>query len=114
MEDFKEQTSAFLGLQHDYAVLKLELAEARSKVDCKDMTAHEAIASRDLKILELVRERDDLTHQVRELKLIEARLEKLLHRKDSWLVCLVEECDSIEEDLRFMTKERDNALRQLD
>lgn len=112
-EDFREQRIALLGLQHDYAVLKLELAEAKSKSDCKDMNTEEAIASRDLKLLELVRERDDLTHQLKELKLIEARLKSFLQRKDSRLVRLVEERDSIEQELKFTTKERDNALRQL-
>jgi len=113
-EDYKEQQVALLGLQHEYTLLKLELAEAQSNRDGNDMAKDEAIASKDLKILELVKERDDLTHQVRELKRVEARLENSIHKKDSRLVGLVEERDSMEEELRFTVKERDNVMRQLE
>lgn len=112
-KDFKEQRASLLGLEHDYALLKLELAKAQSSLDCKDMAKDEAIASKDLKILQLVQERDDLTHQVKELKLVESRLEKSLHRKDSRLASLVEERDAIEQDLRFTIKERDNVVYML-
>ena len=77
------------------------------------MDKDEAIASKDLKILQLVKERDDLTHQLRELKFVEVRLEASLHRKDSRLVSLAEERDTVEQDLRFTIKERDNVVRML-
>lgn len=112
-EDFKEQRAALLKLQHDYDHLKLEHAEAQSNLDCKDMDKDKAIASKDLKILQLVKERDDLTHQLRELKVVEARLEASLHRKDLKLVDLTEERDNIEQDLRFALKERDDVVHML-
>lgn len=111
--DCHEQQVALVNLQHDYAQLKLELAKARSNVDMTDVAKDEAIAAKDLKILQLVRERDDLTHQVRELRLVEVRLESSLHRKDSRFWEIVGERDKLEEELRFVTKERDDALIKL-
>lgn len=63
--DYKEQQRVLLNLQHDYAIIKLKLAEVQTELDSKEMMTQELIASRDLRLLEFVKERDDLENQVR-------------------------------------------------
>ena len=96
--DYNEQQRILQSLQNDYANIKLKLAEVQTELDSKEMMTQELIASRDLRLLELVKERNDLENQVRNdanrIKQKDrtiAQLEKSLQRKELRLFETVQE-----------------------
>jgi hypothetical protein len=100
--DCREQCSVLMDLQEDYTAIKLKLAEVQTELDSEDAMRQESMALRDLRLLELVRENDDLNKQVRnDATVIKqkdrtiARLEDSLQAKDALYLETLQERDKI-------------------
>jgi hypothetical protein len=102
--DYKEQRRVLMDLQADYAVMNLKLAEVQTELDSEDAMTKEFIALRDLRLLELAKENDDVIKQVRNDAIVIkqkdrtiARLEDSLQTKNALYLETVQERDEIKE-----------------
>lgn len=116
LEDLADQRRIVSNLEDSYAKVKLELAEAKTNEDALLVATQQALADRDIMILDLARERDEL---VAELKLVTQQrnelagktsvLEECLVAKDRGLLTVVAENETLKHELIMVKQKLQNA-----
>jgi len=114
-EDLKAKRRTILELEERYALLKVDLARAQANEDNLKVLSQELVGERDLKILNLSSEcaelKGRLKNEMREKRKFSnmvVSFEKVLQRKDSRIVKLVDERDALKQTLKTTKR----ALKQ--
>jgi chromosome segregation ATPase len=121
LEDFADHRRSFAALEDDYALVKYELAQAKTNEDTLLIATQQALADRDVIILELTRERDEAVASLKqasserdEMAERSLLLEECLAAKDLSLLTVVGENDFLKNELKKAKRELEAAYQRVE